>query len=385
MGRNIKINKKKNVKKIVIGTLCLTAGIAFVAGMGILIYKEAAKKGTETGGGKKDISQKAEELADGEVFDFQEAGYMKLGKYKGLTADVQPEDEDVYSEMIAVAEESGAKEDKKVGDGDLVNIAFTGVLGGKALEDASADDAYVWIGKGEYIDDFEKGIIGIEKGKKKTIDCKFPTDYDDSELAGKTVQFTIEVFDKFSDKTAEKASKGAYKTVQQYFEYEKAKQLAENKESMGELVWDSLKEETEVESAPETMMKRANEDITKMYTNFAELSGTTVEDLLERFGMEKDGIEELANDTVEDQMIAKTIAAKEGITMDDAYYEAKLREMLGSSDEEEEENVPSTLEEMEKEYRETVGSRPRDDMLIERVRDYVGEQAKEADTAEEDE
>ena len=223
----------------------------------------------------------------------------------------------------------------------------------------------------------------MEKGKKKTIDCKFPADYDDEELAGKTVQFTIEVLDKFSDTTAEKASEGAYKTVQEYFEYERANQLAENKESKGELVWDELRENSEVKSAPASVFTTAKEDVTRMYTNFAELSGTTVEELLAQFDMEEGGIDELANDTVAEQMIAKTIAAKEGLTMDDAYYEAKLREMLGS--EEDEETAKMTLEELEKEYRETVGSRPRDDMLVERVRDYVGEQAKEADAVEEDE
>ena len=148
-------------------------------------------------------------------------------------------------------------------------------------------------------------------------------------------------------------------------------------------MWDELRENSEVKSAPASVFTTAKEDVTRMYTNFAELSGTTVEELLAQFDMEEGGIDELANDTVAEQMIAKTIAAKEGLTMDDAYYEAKLREMLGS--EEDEETAKMTLEELEKEYRETVGSRPRDDMLVERVRDYVGEQAKEADAVEEDE
>lgn len=37
---------------------------------------------------------------------------------------------------------------------------------------------------------------------------------------------------------------------------------------------------------------------------------------------------------------------------------------------------------MEEEYKESMGSRPRDEMLIERVKDFVGEHAKEG-TAEE--
>lgn len=76
--------------------------------------------------------------------------------------------------------------------------------------------------------------------------------------------------------------------------------------------------------------------------------------------------------------------------MDDEYYKNALTEMLGEeeSDESEEESreagedTPRTLEEMEEEYKESMGSRPRDEMLIERVKDFVGEHAKEG-TAEE--
>ncbi len=196
--------------------------------------------------------------------------------------------------------------------------------------------------------------------------------------------------EKFSDKTAQKASEGKCNTVQEYFEYEKALQLEENRDSKGELVWDELREGVKVKSVPEKMLASASEDVTKMYTNFAELSGMDVNELLQSFGMDEDGLEEIANETVIDIMIAKTIASKEGITMDDEYYKNALTEMLGEeeSDESEEESreagedTPRTLEEMEEEYKESMGSRPRDEMLIERVKDFVGEHAKEG-TAEE--
>lgn len=394
--------KGKTAAILVVCTL--VAGMV-LGGLGMLIYKELS-------------SQSADNLEDGEIYDFEKGGYIKLGEYKGLTADVQPMDEDVYSGMISEAEEAEVEGDDVVTDGDLVNIDFTGKLDGEELEDASEEDAYVWIGKGEYVEDFEKGIVGIKKGEEKMIDCKFPADYDDDSLAGKTVQFSIKVHEKFSDKTAQRVSGGTCNTVQEYFEYEKAAQLEENRESKGELVWDELRDGVKVQSVPEKMLSRANEDVTKMYTSFAELSGMDVNELLESFGMDEDGLEEIANETVTDIMIAKTIAAKEGITMDDEYYKKALLEVLGSEeadddtddaddtddtgeeDEEgasgdtqkgtegrtsgdagEEAETPRTLEELEAEFIESMGSRPRDEMLIERVKDFVGEHAKEG-TAE---
>lgn len=362
-------------KKILLIILCAVLGGAILGGMGMLLYKENKMiEQNAKGSAGTTASGDGTNLSDGETFDFEEAGYIKLGKYKGLTADVQPEEEDVYSEMITVAEDTKVKNDTKVQDGDLVNIDFTAKQNGKKLEEASGEDTYVWVGKGEYINDFENGIIGIENGKKKTIDCTFPKDYDDEELAGKTIQFTIKVNGRFGAATAQKASDGACKTVQEYYEYEKEQQLKENQESKGELVWDTLKEECDVESVPEDMLAAAQEDVTMMYTNFAELSGMTLNELLESFGMDENGVDEIAQDTVIDYMISKTIAAKEGLTLDNDYYLQAMREALGYQEGED----GSALEEMEKEYKESQGSHPKDDMLIERVKDFVGEHAKEA-------
>lgn len=374
------MNKGNSKKIIMICIVCALLGGALIGGVGVMIYNDLSRtesdKKEQTADSSKDTegSTEADQLGDGEVYDFEKAGFMKLGEYKGLEAAVQPEQDDIYSGMFAEAEEGKSKDDDGiVRDGELVNIDFAASLDGKALEDASGEDVYVRIGKGEYIDDFEKGIIGIKKGKEKTVDCTFPKDYDDEELAGKKVQFLIKVNDRFSDKTAQQLSKGKYKTIDEYYEYEKQLQLKDNQENKGDLVWDSLKEETEITTVSEVMLSRTTEDVTNMYKNFAELSGTTVEELLESFGMGEDGIGEVAQETVADHMIAKTIAAREGITLDDAYYMQTLRELLGYEEGDDE----KPLEELEKEYKKDQGSRPKDDVLVERVREYVGEQSKE--------
>lgn len=367
-------------KIVLICVICVLAGGVLIGGMGFLIYRDLS--GSESGNTTTNGSDPGDNLADGEIFDYEEAGYLELGPYKGLKADVVPEDEDVYAEMIYATEEEDdetKKLDKKkypvsktVQDGDLVNVDFTASLNGEDLEEASGEDVYVWIGKGEYVDDFEKGIVGMVSGKKKTIDCTFPVDYDDEDLAGKTVQFHIQVNGRFGADWAKCLSNGTYQTVQEYFDYEKETQLQENRESKGEYVWDSIKENTTVESVPENMLAQWKSDTETMYRNFAEMSGTSVEDLLAQFGMDEDGIAEIAQDTVIDIMIAKTIAAKENLSMDDDYYWNLLKEMVAEDSE-----TNQTMEELEKEYKGNQGSHPRDEMLVERVRDYVGEQSKE--------
>lgn len=385
MGRDKNKNSKKKAfeKNIIIAASMLVVGILIGVG-GMWLIKGSGDKSSdqkqtaasETEKPKDDKKEKADQLADGEVFDFEEAGFIKLGEYKGLKADVEPAEEDVYASMVEAAKEAKMKQagDDTVSDGDIVKVDFVGKLGGLKMEDASAKDAYIWIGKGEYIDDFERGIIGIKTGEKKTVDCKFPSSYDDEMFAGKTVQFTIKVKGKFSARAAEKISEGKYKTVQEYYDYEKAMQVEENRENMGELVWEEVCDNVEVNSYPEQMLEQTKTEVTQGYSNYAELTGASMDDVLAMFGMDEGGLDEMAKDTVRDVMIAKTIAAREGVTMDDTYYENALRETLAY---EESDEQPDTLEGLEADYKESTGSRPRDDMLITRIIDFIGENATE--------
>jgi len=51
----------------------------------------------------------------------------------------------------------------------------------------------VEIGQGRLIAGFEDGLIGLKKGEQKTLDLQFPDPYQNTELAGKPVQFAITV------------------------------------------------------------------------------------------------------------------------------------------------------------------------------------------------
>ena len=161
---------------------------------------------------------------------------------------------------------------------------------------------------------------------------------------------------------------------------EEAKEVVEeqkedNINNKGELVWDSFKETCEAKSVPENMLAQSKEDVNLMYTNFAEMSGMTLDELLESFGMDEDGVSEIAEDSVIDVMIAKSIMAKENLTMDDTTYKNKLWTALGYEDGDDE----KSLSDLEKEYKESQGSHPKNDMMIEVAKDYIGDQAKVSD------
>ena len=76
---------------------------------------------------------------------------------------------------------------------DRLVISFVGRIDGKEVENTAGKDVTVIVGDGKFVPDFEKALYGHKKGDSFTADVKFPEDYRAAELAGKTVQFTIDI------------------------------------------------------------------------------------------------------------------------------------------------------------------------------------------------
>ena len=75
--------------------------------------------------------------------------------------------------------------------GDRVTIDFTGRLNGEVFQGGQASDYPVVLGEGRMLPDFEKGIVGLNAGERRTFDLTFPEDYQVKELAGKQVSFEV--------------------------------------------------------------------------------------------------------------------------------------------------------------------------------------------------
>ncbi len=74
---------------------------------------------------------------------------------------------------------------------DQVRIDFSGKLDGVGFEGGEAKDFVVVLGSGRMLPDFEKGIVGMQKGETKSFAMTFPADYHGKDVAGKEVVFTI--------------------------------------------------------------------------------------------------------------------------------------------------------------------------------------------------
>lgn len=109
------------------------------------------------------------------------------------TAEVSDADIDATIERLREQRKTFAAEDRAAADGDRVTVDFVGRLDGEVFDGGSGEGMEVTLGAGQMIADFEAALLGVSAGDEKTFDATFPEDYQAEHLAGKTVQFTVNV------------------------------------------------------------------------------------------------------------------------------------------------------------------------------------------------
>ncbi|MGN0485352.1 MAG: FKBP-type peptidyl-prolyl cis-trans isomerase [Lachnospiraceae bacterium] len=121
--------------------------------------------------------------------------------------------EDVASEAsdsqgIDTAEDTEAESDayvtdpdRKVEDGDTVNIDYTGYVDDVAFDGGSTNGTGtdLTIGSHSYIDDFEEQLIGHKAGENVTVNVTFPENYGKEELNGKEARFEVTINGIYAD------------------------------------------------------------------------------------------------------------------------------------------------------------------------------------------
>lgn len=118
-----------------------------------------------------------------------------LEKIKIEKPEVTISDEDVDAMLMNLRKQKATWEevDRHSADGDRVVIDFVGKLKGEAFPGGEGKNYPVVLGAGQMLPDFEKGLLGVKAGDETTFKVKFPKQYHADELAGKKVDFTINV------------------------------------------------------------------------------------------------------------------------------------------------------------------------------------------------
>ncbi|MGB7310089.1 MAG: trigger factor [Candidatus Acidiferrales bacterium] len=123
---------------------------------------------------------------------------FELGDYKNLTIqvdEVEVGDAQVDKTLEEMRERAATFvpiEGRTVQDGDHVLIKLNGVPadGGEPVQ---ADNILVHIGAEETLGSFTENLRGANAGETRQFEARYPDDYPDQKLAGKTYNYTVEV------------------------------------------------------------------------------------------------------------------------------------------------------------------------------------------------
>ncbi|WP_294785087.1 trigger factor [uncultured Eubacterium sp.] len=182
-------------KKLVMVLMAVMVATAALGGCG----QKGAGTGTSVSAEEEqDVEISAKELL--KATDYKVEKYVKLNDYMNMTVELSQDysvtDDAIqsYIEYLMSQYPSYEVSDKKtVESGDIVNIDYVGKVDGEEFSGGSATGQHLTIGSGSFIDGFEDGLIGKNVGDTVDLNLKFPDDYNNTDLAGKDVVFTVTI------------------------------------------------------------------------------------------------------------------------------------------------------------------------------------------------
>ncbi|MDX9833931.1 MAG: trigger factor [Desulfobulbus sp.] len=125
-----------------------------------------------------------------------------LKEYKGLEIEkpaLVVSEEEIDKELALLQRHQAALQTAEEGHviamDDVAMVDFQGFDNGKAMKEVRNENYSVDIGMNRLGKDFEEKLIGMKKGEKALYDVDFPSDYPNPVLAGKKVEFKVDVKD----------------------------------------------------------------------------------------------------------------------------------------------------------------------------------------------
>lgn len=367
-------NEQKERKPINKGMMFgIIGGIVVLAIVAVLVIVKL--NGGDSAGSTK--------VQHGVPVDYEADGFLTLGDYKGIEVSVEVSDSDVKDEISSVLEETELYEkiEGTAKSGDKVSINYKGSLDGKLMDDWCSENEYIEIGAEDIFAEFDTSVTGMNTGETKNIEVAIPDDYGDDVVDGKVMQFEITlnyicgnaIPQELTDEFVTEYSEGECTSVDAFNDYVKNNLYQDNVDGIGDDIWTKVIENVTLDKYQKGELNSAVDETMESYKNFAEFSGYTLDELLESIGMTEDDCKDVAKDTALDRMTAKTVAAKEGIKLDDDSYKKLLVE---SMEYENNEDASMTLDEIADDYKEVYAEDPKDAMLLQYVKNYLVDLSK---------
>jgi len=304
---------------------------------------------------------------------------VELVNYKGL--ELEREVFEITDDMVEQALEDlrnrhsyyqEVQEPRKAQEGDLVIMDLKAELEGKILERETGENLQYPMGAEIHIPDFAQEISELLPGEKKSFQVKYPDDHQIPELAGKEVNYTVElkgikekVTPELNDQFAQEL--GEFKNLDELKEKVR-KQLEEYYQRISRVrlereLLDKLVELNPVE-VPRKLVRRRSQELAQEW--------------FQRVGINNPGQEEFekmveeftprAEKEIKAGFILEAIIEKEGIELTPEEEEAKLKELA--------DRYQMNVEKLKDQLGEPAMARLREQWLEEKTLDFLLTEAR---------
>lgn len=275
--------------------------------------------------------------------------YVTLGDYSNLTADVELQtvsendietqlknELDYYVDTYGLVSYEPVEGRDVIESGDMVNIDYSGTKDGVAFDGGTAQNYYLEIGSGTFIPGFEDGLIGKKLNETVDLDLTFPEEYQNEDLAGQAVVFTVsvnsicdaskQVVPEYDDALIKQLYDlgFSFETMDDYRanvkEYLENEVEEYNESAKSNAIWEAVYATCEVKEPPTEMVDNIKDKIYANAQTYADQYSMTLEDFLDQgMGMTTDEFEEQAQNTAvesaKEQLVIQAIAKKEDIVV----------------------------------------------------------------------
>lgn len=271
--------------------------------------------------------------------------YVTLGDYKNIEVTAInydfTEDElkayidkdlEYYVSSYDLYDYKPIKDKETVSENDVVNIDYVGKKDGVAFAGGTAEGAHLKIGSGSFIPGFEDGLIGVAVGDTVDLNLTFPDTYDNEELKGQEVVFTVSVNsvdealapeydeDFFANFGIEGVS-----TYDDYLEYARGYlNEAKDEQNVGaveEEIWTAVTDMCEVKEIPQVILDEKNKELDEDLQEYAEYYGVDTDTMIQYMGHDQESYEAQKKTAAEAEakktLICMAIAKKENIDITD--------------------------------------------------------------------
>lgn len=277
---------------------------------------------------------------------------LKLGQDKDLKIpreQAEVTDEDVAGELENLRNSQARLltlegVDAVAAQGDQVIIDFVGRLDGKEFEGGAGSNYPLVLGSGSFVPGFEEQLIGSKPGDKVNVKVSMPAEYHSEELAGKEVEFEVDVKevkrkelpaldDDFAKDLGEYSSLEELRNSLRERLENRAKNLAD--QELRQKVLERVRDNAQVD-IPEVLIENEIEAMIRQMENRFRQQGLKFEDYLNYSGRSLEDIKaEMrpeAEINVKTELLLDTVAKVENISVEPADLDkeaAQLAEVYG--------------------------------------------------------